>query len=43
MAEFAESPGEHTQGTPDEIALEVGDDPDAKVAALQVVTETLRP
>jgi hypothetical protein len=42
-AEFAEKPGELAQGLPDEIALEVGGDPEAKVAALQVVTETLHP
>jgi hypothetical protein len=42
-AEFAEKHDEPAQGMPDEIALEVGDDSEAKVAALQVVTETLHP
>jgi hypothetical protein len=42
-AEFAEKTDERTPGEPDEIALDVGGDPEAKVAALQVVTETLRP
>jgi hypothetical protein len=43
VAEFATKPDERAPGTPDEIALEVGGDPEAKVAALQVVTETLHP
>jgi hypothetical protein len=42
-AEFAGKPDQRTQGVPDEIALEIGGDPEAKVAALQVVTETLHP
>ena len=43
VAEFATRPDERVQDTPDEITLEVGGDPEAKVAALQVVTETLHP
>ena len=42
-AEFAGRPDQPTHGVPDEIALEIGGDPEAKVAALQVVTETLHP
>ena len=42
-AEFAGRPNQRAQGLPDEIALEAGDDTEAKVAALQVITETLRP
>jgi len=42
-AEFAEPAVTRAPGMPDEIALEVGDDPEAKVAALQVVTEPLHP
>jgi hypothetical protein len=42
-AEFAGSLDERARGVPDEIALEIGSDPEAKVAALQVVTKTLRP
>jgi hypothetical protein len=43
VAEFATRPEEKAQGMPDEIALEVAGDSEAKVAALQVVTETLHP
>jgi hypothetical protein len=43
VAEFATRPDERNRGTPEEVVLEVGNDPEAKVAALQVVTETLRP
>jgi hypothetical protein len=42
-AQFAEKSDEIARGLPEEIALEVGGDPEAKVAALQLVTETLRP
>jgi hypothetical protein len=42
-AEFAGRPNLRAQGLPDEIAQEMGDDTEAKVAALQEVTQTLRP
>ena len=42
-AEFAEGPGQRAQGMPDESPPEIGDDTEAKVTALQRVTETLRP
>jgi hypothetical protein len=42
-AEFAEKDDENTVLSADEIPLEVGDDPEARVAALQAVTEPLRP
>jgi hypothetical protein len=42
-AEFAGRPNLRSQGVPDEIAQEIGDDTEAKVAALQEVTQTLRP
>lgn len=42
-AEFAGRADQRTQGASDEISLEIGGDPEAKVAALQLVTENLRP
>jgi hypothetical protein len=42
-AEFAGRPNLRAQGLPDEIAQETGGDTEAKVAALQEVTQTLRP
>jgi hypothetical protein len=42
-AEFAGRPNPRAQELPDEIAQEIGGDTEAKVAALQAVTETLRP
>ena len=42
-AEFAEMPNPRAEQVPDEIAPEIGGDPESKVAALQVITETLRP
>ena len=42
-AEFAGRPNLRAQELPDEIAQEIGGDTEAKVAALQAVTETLRP
>lgn len=42
-AEFAMRANERDQEMPDEIEREVGADAEAKVAALQVATETMRP
>jgi hypothetical protein len=42
-AEFAEKDDENTVLSADEISMKVGDDPEARVAALQAVTEPLRP
>jgi hypothetical protein len=42
-AEFAGRPNLRAQALPDEITQETGGDTEAKVAALQEVTQTLRP
>ncbi len=42
-AELARRSNQVDLGMPDELEMEVGADAEAKVAALQVVTETLRP
>jgi hypothetical protein len=42
-AEFAGRPNQRAAGVPDEIAQEMSGDTEAKVAALQEITENLRP